>query len=529
MNTFVLGLDGATFDCLNPLMDEGAIPNIRACSANGTSGALTSIFPPVTGPAWLAIASGLNPGKTGVFDYVNRKGAGSIDLLPISSAYYENRAIWDYLGRSGYKVGIYNYPTLSPPPKVNGFAVSGMGGYRAEDRCFPKELETELARVVDGFEVHLNLRSRKYRRNIFSFFDDLDRVIDKQNMGLRYLLKEKEWDFFFAVFHFTDWMQHILWKHIDEKHPMYDPETSPAVREMFKKTWMKIDDIIGGLLEVLPECNFVIVSDHGAGPLDSAFYANAWLERMGWLKRKNANWKNFLLQKMKPLSAEIDNKYFNTLLRLLRTKVLNIRGSTDLIDWSKTLAYCPDHAAMFGCVNLTEKGKTTEGFREKVITELSQLPQAVRGLHKVDIFLPEDIYSGLFVDRSPDIMFVINEYRSSVEVDLNKDVFSQKPSITSRTGSHRDNGVFIAFGEAFQNERLDHVSILDIAPTILALYDIEIPYEMDGRVITECIKPELLDALNVRRAEKEKIEDRASEDKGDMEELKKLMESLGYM
>jgi len=460
---------------------------------------------------------------------VNRKGAGSIDLTPISSAYYENRSVWDFLGKNGYRVGIYNYPTLSPPPKVNGFAVSGMGGYKKEDKCFPKELEDELSRLTDGFEVYLNLRNRKYRKNIFSFFDDLDRLIAKQELGLRYLVTEKVWDFFFAVFHFTDWMQHILWEHIDDEHPTYDRDLSPRVQERFRETWNKIDSVIGWLLETLPDCNFMIVSDHGAGALDSAFYPNTWLEEKGWLKAKHSGWKRTVSEKLKPLSAEIDNKYLSAVVRVLLTKVLKIRGSADLIDWSNTLAYCPDHAGMFGCINLTPMGKESKELRSEIIEELRRVPDTVDGVQKVDILLPEELYTGPLVDRSPDILFVVNEYRASVEVDLTKDAFVPTPSIGLRTGSHRANGVFLARGAAFQNVQLGEISILDIAPTILSLFDLEIPAEMDGRVITECITPELVKSLNIRRSEKGELQDTSIEDKGDLDEMKKMLEALGYM
>ena len=125
MKVFILGLDGATFDCLNPLMEEGVIPNIKELCDNWASGPLQTIFPPVTAPAWLALATGLNPGKTGVFDYINKKSPEGYKMVPISSAYYEKRAIWDLLGKKKYNVGIFNYPTLSPPPKVNGFQSVG--------------------------------------------------------------------------------------------------------------------------------------------------------------------------------------------------------------------------------------------------------------------------------------------------------------------------------------------------------------------------------------------------------------------
>ena len=66
MKVFVLGLDGATFDILNPLMEEGILPNIKNLCTKGAYGPMRTIMPPVTAPAWLALATGLNPRKTGI-------------------------------------------------------------------------------------------------------------------------------------------------------------------------------------------------------------------------------------------------------------------------------------------------------------------------------------------------------------------------------------------------------------------------------------------------------------------------------
>ena len=104
MKTFILGLDGATFDQLNPLIDEGFLPNIKEMCDEFTHGSLETVFPPVTAPAWLALATGLNPGKTGVFDYINKTSTKSETMLPISSASYKNRALWNMVRLDRYSI-----------------------------------------------------------------------------------------------------------------------------------------------------------------------------------------------------------------------------------------------------------------------------------------------------------------------------------------------------------------------------------------------------------------------------------------
>jgi len=56
----VIGLDGATWDILDPLIDEGYLPILRKIKESGVSGVLKSNFPPITGSAWMSIATGKN-------------------------------------------------------------------------------------------------------------------------------------------------------------------------------------------------------------------------------------------------------------------------------------------------------------------------------------------------------------------------------------------------------------------------------------------------------------------------------------
>jgi len=342
----------------------------------------------------------------------------------------------------------------------------------------------------------------------------------------------KDWDFFFAVFSFTDWIGHVLWKDIDETHPLYDSKTSPEVKKKFNDTWRKIDAIIGKLLSILPnDTSLMMVSDHGMGPLESVFYTNSWLEKKGCLRRKNLGWKNFLIEKIKLFSEGSDSKYFSAFINILRNKVLKTKGTMDLIDFENSLAYSPEHNTMFGCINLTKKGKVLNGFKGELIQDIKDLSHTVNGIHQVQIYVPEEIYSGPFVDLSPDIFFIINNHKSTVEIDFSREDFVASPSLQMRTGGHQPDGIFIARGDIFRNIRMGNVSILDIAPTIMALYGFEIPSQMDGKALTECIKPKVLESMNIRIGKDKKVPDDQQEgvQEGELEEMKNMLKSLGYM
>jgi predicted AlkP superfamily phosphohydrolase/phosphomutase len=531
MKVFVLGLDGTTFDQLNPMMEEGILPNIKDICDNYTHGSLESIVPPVTGPAWLALATGLNPGKTGVFDYINKFSAESDEVTPVSPRYYKNRAVWDYLNKKGLKTGIFNYPTLLPAPEVNGFAIGGIGA-RGEDEnlTFPKDLIKEIRAIAKDYKVILNLRNKKYEANMNDFFKDINKILEDQVEVLKYLIKNKDWDFFFSVLSVTDWIQHVCWKYIDEKHPLHNRWESEVPRKEYKKFWIRTDEVIGELLQILPkDINFLIVSDHGFGPLNSVFYPNSWLEDIGLLKKKKGmRLKGMILDKLKFMTESFDNKYTNAITYKIGSKLFKIKNAIDLIDLNKSLAYSPEHNTMFGCVNLTKKGKDTEGFKNKLINELKNLPNVYEGINSIEIILPEDVHSGPYVNLSPDIYFIINNYEATVEIPFDNTKFSNLPSVMLRTGSHRSNGIFLAKGEIFKNIQLNP-SILDITPTILALYGVDIPSNIDGNVLKECIKEETLSKMKINIIEEKDSEKSVESDEEEVEKMKDMLKSLGYL
>ena len=147
----------------------------------------------------------------------------------------------------------------------------------------------------------------------------------------------------------------------------------------------------------------------------------------------------------------------------------------------------------------------------------------------VEIVLPEDIYTGSQTHLSPDIFFTVNDFRASIEIDLASRAFLNTPSIALRSGGHIMDGIFIASGDSFTQLR-SRFSILDVAPTILALYGCDIPEEMDGSVLERCLSPQMREVAS--KVKKVKIAPSVSDEMrqgGDLEEMRKMLKSLGYL
>ena len=67
--TLIIGLDGATFDVMDPLLAAGQLPHLAQLMADGVWGRLRSVLPPNSAPAWTAFMTGKNPAHYGILNF----------------------------------------------------------------------------------------------------------------------------------------------------------------------------------------------------------------------------------------------------------------------------------------------------------------------------------------------------------------------------------------------------------------------------------------------------------------------------
>ena len=181
---FVVGLDGGSFNLLQPWIEEGELPNIKDLMENGVCGEMKSTMPPMTAPAWNSIITGMNPGKHGVFDFMIRDRKTN-RYLPVSSCIRQCNTIWDYVGRNRGKVVVLNIPTTYPPDPVQGVLISGwLTPAGRKDFIYPPEI---LPEIEDKFGEYLF-----YPRtlNVDDFLTECMEVLDYKFRVARYLVEQ---------------------------------------------------------------------------------------------------------------------------------------------------------------------------------------------------------------------------------------------------------------------------------------------------------------------------------------------------
>jgi predicted AlkP superfamily phosphohydrolase/phosphomutase len=489
----VLGLDGASLKIIEPMVRKGRLPNLAKLMTEGSSGILESTLPPVTIPAWVSMFTGKNPGKLGVFDLLKRNG---YSVEPNGYCYCGKGPIWQILNAYDISTGVLNLPGTYPPEKLNGFMVTGMmTPSKRRAFSYPSSLATDLDSNVSQYEIDVP-QWQYFDKG--RFIKDIYKVTENRGRAAEYLIEKFPCDFNMIVFTSSDRLQHVLWKR----------------RDIIESYWQELDRILGRLLPRFGEDSYaLIVSDHGFGPLMKTFYVNEWLQRRGYLRVKHHNNERLFIKMgriaekiyrflgkkrlLRPILASI--KKYMGLDRIMRYTYAYLSNEKleGKVDWAGTKAFSCVHTPHFGHIYINLEGKMRHGCvpkaeRERlcqtIIDELKNLSDPFTGEQvKVEAYKAEEVYSGPYLEDAPDLVFIVEEGRYEVDVQVGSGtLFDTGAPLTGWTGTHTRDGVIIAKGPGIKSDhKIQKAKISDIAPTILHLFGISIPEDMDGRILDE--------------------------------------------
>jgi len=190
----VIGLDGATFTLLEPLMALGVMPFLARFREESAHGELLSTMPPVTAPAWASFMTGVNPGRHGIYEFAHRQ-RGSLSQVPVNATFLQAPTLWQRLSDAGACVGVINVPLTYPPAPVNGFLISGLMTPRgARDFTYPRSLLGELEAHFGPYRLHH--RQAYTRGKVQAILSEARAILDYRLQTALYLLQRRDWDFF---------------------------------------------------------------------------------------------------------------------------------------------------------------------------------------------------------------------------------------------------------------------------------------------------------------------------------------------
>lgn len=452
----VIGLD-----CFTPQLAfdkwRQELPNLSQLMNAGIYGELESIVPPITVPAWASMVTSKDPGRLGVYGFHNRADYSYDKMAIANSRWIKEDAVWDILSRAGKKVVLVGVPPSYPPKPVNGCMVGCFLSPSTQSQyTYPQELRHEIQAAVGGYMVDVDDFRTEDKQNLLHRIYEMT---DKRFSLVKHLMKAKEWDFLMMVEMGPDRIHHGFWKYFDTEHPKYEPGSpyEGAVRDYYRY----LDTQIGELMErVNGDTAVLVVSDHGAKRMDGGICINEWLMKEGYLHLKS------------PAEG---------IIPLAKAEV----------DWSRTVAW--GGGGYYGRLFLNIKGREPQGLiaaedyesvRDEIIGRLHKIPGGNGEPIETKVFKPQEVYSE-WRGVPPDLIIHFGDlyWRAVGSIGLNA-VHTFENDTGPDDANHAQKGVFIMSRPTNgHGGKLDDLRIMDVAPTVLDLFEMPIPADMAGKVI----------------------------------------------
>ncbi|NHN41088.1 phosphodiesterase [Halorubellus sp. JP-L1] len=495
MQTLLVGLDAVCFPVLEPLFEDGDVPNLEALFAEGATGVLESQVPPWTASAWPSLYTGANPGKHGVFDFLRFDG---YDWDIVNATDVRQRTLWEYADAAGLTSVVVNAPVTSPPPEINGAVIPG---YLAAESppCHPDGVLKDVRDELGDYRVYAERETGDDASG--ERFADYLELCRMRGEAFRYLSERFDPEFGFVQFQKTDAVFHDY----------------PGDREKVRDVYRAVDEQVGAILDDCDPDTVVVASDHGMGEYDGyEFRVNDYLREHAVVEttrdgRGVPSW--FQIKDEELTSSEGEREDHPFLERLAaagaRVGITHQRGkrflerfglatfvgkhvpvgavfaATDAVDFATSTAYLRSPSELGVRLNVAGRdpeGVVPEGEYEQVRADVIDLLERVETPDGDPVFesvVPrEEHIHGPYAEEAVDVLAVPTDFEHSLSALVGERFDAPEP------WNHKLEGVVAVAGEgADADADLAGAHLFDVAPTVLATLDLAPAEVMDGSAL----------------------------------------------
>ena len=354
----VLGLDGASFDVIDPLVRAGRLPTLGAWCLRGVAAPLASTTPPMSFPAWSTFATGLAPGHHGLFDFT-QKVAGEYRIRFANATHRRGETLWGRASRAGARVLVLGVPATFPPEPVRGLLVSGFDapvstGTDARHASDPALYRRIAARAGPWMRPDLDEGAHAQGWHEQAVAVLLRRIERKTAFAVAALdlLRRAEGsrpELVVIVFSESDTVAHHFWRDHDPGSPRHDPKAGEVRRGAVAAVYARLDAACAELRAAYGEdAPCVVVSDHGSGgSARRVVHLGRRLAEAGLLRRSRRGAagldrlargaRDLALRTLPPIASQ-------AIFRAARPAAARLESQVRFggIDWRRTAAFTED-------------------------------------------------------------------------------------------------------------------------------------------------------------------------------------------
>jgi predicted AlkP superfamily phosphohydrolase/phosphomutase len=477
MAVIMLGLDGMNLNLLEYCKDD--MKNLSDLLNESAYSTAKSIFPALSGPAWVSILTGQGVGTHGFLNSFFYDKDMKVKINNPDEVIEEH--FYEAISKLGEKIFLMDVPFSTSKNIPGDFLDSYFSNKSKDELIVPPNLVEKFVSIKN----YVNYKKKS--KNINDYLRSFKDIVLSNGQIIKDVVNSKEYGFMFFQITVADWIQHKAL--VDIKH---NRNTQKA--QISREVLCELDKLIGWIKSQLnKDDHLVIFSDHGGAELDGTFFINTWLKKNGFLKiKKNQNnrgsndlkdnvknFKNVAIQKITKFAKT--NRILLNLAKPIHRKLRKFIGkdvsSIDEIDHNNSKAVCL--IKNIPIIKIFEQDlEKKNNIRDELVNKINN----DLGFKVTDIL---EYYGCLDCDENTknklrkfgDLVVDIGNYE--LDVFLGNKVFLKGESMF-----HDENAIFIANGPKIKPGKIEEdVSIVDFCPTILHLFDIFVPLSKDGKVL----------------------------------------------
>ncbi|MEZ4216477.1 MAG: tetratricopeptide repeat protein [Myxococcota bacterium] len=292
----VIGIDGADWRIVDPLIEAGRMPNLAALRERGSSGPIRTLVDyPLSPVVWTSVVTGKTPAKHGITWFLVDRKDGS--RVPVRSHNRRAKALWNVLAERGLRavsIGWWaSYPAEDVGPGVmvsDGLGFHGFGRTAREGddarKVWPSERFGEFDALVppeqsvsyDFTKRFLHLSEEQFRNarfdpartaradpdNPLHLFQQYAVTAQGYTSIAEKLLGEP-YDLFLVYFEQVDSFSHLFMKHAAPRLEWISEEDHALFEDAVTEWYAYQDELLGRLLAKidLDTTAVFVLSDHG--------------------------------------------------------------------------------------------------------------------------------------------------------------------------------------------------------------------------------------------------------------------------